>query len=86
MNFSPADEERMKHIENELARKCNEFRENTEAAIVVFALLRVARTLLKLYRKKTRETLLEDVGIPFLRGQTQPGRLIDGDVGGSLIN
>ncbi len=87
MIFKPGDEDRMKHIENEIAREVVKYRENTETAIVVFALVRVARALLRKYRNKTtREQLLEDVAIPFLRGHTEPGRLIDSDVGGSLIN
>lgn len=77
MNLKAADLERMKHIETEIAKTVAAYRENTEAALVIFALLRVARTLLSLYSKKSQDWLIEDVGIPFLRGAPQMGRVVD---------
>lgn len=59
----------MKHIEVEIARVCNRFQSNTEAMIVIFALIRVASALLGLYRPDTRATIVETTLTPKLQGE-----------------
>jgi hypothetical protein len=72
ISFQLQDEQRMKHVEREIARTCHPYRENTEAALVIFALFRCARILLRLYPKETQEELLL-VLVPFIRGENAPG-------------
>jgi len=59
----------MKRVETEVAKVCNQFQHNTEAMVVVFALIRVAATLLGLYRPDTRLTIVEQVLTPKLLGE-----------------
>lgn len=66
---APGAADQMRRVENEVARTCNQFKENTEALIVVFALIRVACTLLNLYKPNTRKTLIEQVITPKLHGE-----------------
>lgn len=65
----PAAAAQMKRVETEVARVCNQFKDNTEAMIVVFALIRVACELLNLYRPDTRRTLVETTLVPKLYGE-----------------
>lgn len=59
----------MKRVEDAVAATCNQFKDNTEAMIVVFALIRVATTLLGLYRPDTRKTIVETTLAPKLYGE-----------------
>lgn len=77
MVLTEGDGERMRFIETEVTKLVLPYRENTEAAIVIFALMNVARKLLRLYSKKSRDWILEDVCIPFMREAQRPGRLVD---------
>lgn len=73
---TPAAADQMRKVETEVARVCNQFKDNTEAMIVVFALIRVACTLLNLYKPNTRKTLIDTVLIPKLHGEHQEEGLL----------
>jgi hypothetical protein len=62
---------RMQHIEVEVMKLLTPYRENTEAALVIFAILRIARSLLRLYSAQTQAQLLP-VLVAFLEGK-EPG-------------
>lgn len=66
---APESAAQMKRVEVEIAKTCNQFKDNTEAMIVIFALIRVACTLLGLYRPDTRKTIIETVLVPKLHGE-----------------
>ncbi len=63
LEFNAENLERMAHVQTLIERAVLPFRENTEAAIVVFALIRVARFLLNLYPEKVRAELLEIISL-----------------------
>jgi hypothetical protein len=65
----PGAADQMRKIETEVARVCHQFQSNTEAMIVVFALIRVACQLLNLYRPNTRRLMVETVLAPKLYGE-----------------
>jgi hypothetical protein len=69
--WSDDDLRRMKEIEHRLATLLTEYRGNTESALAVFACVRIARTLLRLY-PKTTEQELRRLCIAFLNGETAP--------------
>lgn len=67
LTFDPADFEKMKRIENEIANVLLRAKtEHVEAAIVAFACIRCARLLLDQYRESVR-TELAHVATAFLR-------------------
>jgi hypothetical protein len=66
---APESSAQMKRVEVEVAKVCNQFKDNTEAMIVVFALIRVACQLLNLYRPNTRRLMVETVLAPKLYGE-----------------
>src|SRR5688572_9491125 len=53
------DIERMIHVQHTIERAIMPFRENTEAAIVIMAMMRIARILLGLYPMNVRRALVE---------------------------
>jgi hypothetical protein len=55
-----ADVAQMDHIQRVIEEAILPYRENTEASIVVGALIRVARILLSLYRPGKRDALISD--------------------------
>lgn len=55
LNLTEADGSRMKAIEAHVARSIVQFKNNTEAMLVVFALVRCARLLLKQYPEGPRK-------------------------------
>lgn len=59
----------MRAVQKEVVLALMPFKERTEAALVVFALIRAARVMLRLYPKKAQRELLEAV-IPYLEGKT----------------
>lgn len=63
-----ADTERMHFMQSEIAKAILPYRENTEAAIVVMALMRVARILLRLYPEPVRGELLSAC-VAYLQGK-----------------
>lgn len=65
----PDSVDRMKHIDTQVARAVAPFRENTEAMIVIFSLVRVARKLLDLYPPHTRLEIIQQVIVPHLEGE-----------------
>lgn len=65
----PGSADRMRQIENEITKTVLPFKGNTEAMIVVFALIRVAGTLLDLYKPNTRKVIVEEVLTPKLHGE-----------------
>lgn len=66
---APEAAAQMKRVEVEVAKTCHQFKDNTEAMIVVFALIRVAAKLLGMYRPDTRQTIVETVLTPKLYGE-----------------
>lgn len=69
---STADAQQMTKIENAVASTLAVFRnDRTEAMLIVFALLRVARIMFRLYPQKTQDTYLPLL-VAFVRGETEP--------------
>lgn len=59
MEFGAEELERMKQIENVVAKSIATFRNGrTEAGLIVFALVRVARVVLRMYPPKTQADLI----------------------------
>lgn len=69
LEFNEENAARTQWIQDKIARAVLPFRENTEAAIVVLALIRCARILLDLYPKQARADLLEVI-VLYLTGST----------------
>lgn len=69
LNLDNADAEQMRAVQKALIDAALPFRERTEAALVVFACVRIARTMLRLYNPKTQKQLLPVI-IAFLEGKT----------------
>lgn len=63
-----ADTERMHFMQAEIVKAILPYRENTEAAIVVMALIRTARMLARLYPPATGDDLL-NACCAYLKGQ-----------------
>lgn len=72
MEYNQDDFNRMHHVENEIARRLIEWRGNTPAELVIFALVRCARRLLRLHPPNKQEEILLLI-VPFLRGDDTPG-------------
>lgn len=71
LSFRQADLDQMKRIEKELVAVLVKYRDNTEGSLPAFALVRCARTLLRLYPKPT-EKVLTRVVVDFLEGRPAP--------------
>ena len=71
LSFTNADAEQMKTIERALVATLLPFKGNTEAALVVFALVRCARVMLRLYPEQTKKALLP-IMTAYLEGKNQP--------------
>lgn len=71
MTFGDAEFEQMKRVEGAVIKALMPFRENTPNGLVLFALIRVARVMLRLSPKKTQKDML-DACVPFLEGKTRP--------------
>lgn len=69
LEFNAENAARTQFIQDKIARAVLPFRENTEAALVVIALVRCARILLDLYPAKARGELLEVITL-YLTGET----------------
>lgn len=72
----PSSVQEMKKIDDVVARAVVPFRGRVETAIVVFALIRVARKLLELYAPNVQKQLLQEVIVPFLYGEHREEGLI----------
>ena len=72
IKYDAADLQRLEHIENQIARRLVEWRGNTAAELVIYALMRCARRLIHLHPPSKQEELLLVV-VPFLRGDDAPG-------------
>lgn len=73
LRFEQADADRMTFLENKISKTIAPYRENTEAALAIFALVRCARVLLQLYPLHVQVALIDTLHA-FLRGETkQPG-------------
>lgn len=70
IQFREIDARLMKQAEQVLVRALMPFRENTEASLIVFALMRCARVLLRLYPEATRKELTR-VCVGYLEGKTE---------------
>lgn len=77
IKFEQVDLERMLFVQAEIAKTILPYRQNTEASLVIFALVRCAKILLDLYPPETREQLAEVV-IYFLRGGKDNPELVAG--------
>lgn len=77
------DTDRMDFIQREIERCVLQFRENTETAIILGALLRVARLLVSLYKPGIRNSLITD-SVAYLNaarsdeGRNQPKPMVTG--------
>lgn len=81
LEFSAAEFEQMIAVQHEVNRAVLPFRENTEAALVIFALARTAKALLDLYNPLSRAETTEIV-VAFLANDSRvidpgPQSLID---------
>lgn len=70
LKFDDADALAMKTVERLIIQTILPFRERIEAALVIFALARCARTLLRLYPESTQKWILQLV-VAFLEGKTE---------------
>jgi hypothetical protein len=71
LQFREEDFDRMQEVQTRVVRTLLPFRENTEAGLIVFALVRCARTLLRCYPEETRKQLTR-LCVDFLEGRTAP--------------
>jgi len=71
LQFRDVDVEVQRDVQAAIVKAVLPFRERVEAAIIVFALITAARTLLRLYPKQTQQELL-DALVPFLEGKQEP--------------
>lgn len=55
---TPEQIQQMRRVRTEVERTIGQFRENTEVAVIVFALTQIARTLLRKYPQETEAELL----------------------------
>ncbi len=67
--FDDVNEAEMRKVQNAVVQTLLPFRERTEPAIVVFALIRCARVLLRLYSRKTQGEILPAI-VAYLEGKT----------------
>jgi len=72
MDYSAEDFSRLEFIENQIARRLMEWRGNTPAELVIFALCRCARRLLRIHPPAKQEEILSII-VPFMRGDVAPG-------------
>lgn len=70
IKFDDATFTAMKDVEKVVVRALLPLRENIEAGLIILALIRCARVLLRLYPKKVQGELLP-VLIAYLRGDTK---------------
>lgn len=73
LNFTDEDFRAMRAVQSVLIAALLPFRAKTEAALVVFALVRCARVMLRLYPEKTQRELLTAI-VPYLQGQASGPR------------
>lgn len=59
LEFSSENLDRMKHVQAEIAKAILPYRENTEAALVILALVGAVKILLDLYNPNARAELSE---------------------------
>lgn len=69
--FRQVDSDQMMKVEHELTTVLVRFKEHTEASLVIFALLRCARVLLKQYPPATKAQLTR-ILVDFLEERTAP--------------
>lgn len=77
--WSDDNARQMKTIETRVSRMLVEYRSNTEAALIAFVGVRIARTMLRLYPKPT-EAELRRLCVAFLNGETNP-KGVESDTG-----
>lgn len=76
VKFKQDDLDQVVKIQRELTAVCIKYRGNTEALLVVFALLRVARVLFFRYPTRARTDLVEQVITPFFNGDVDDDQMI----------
>lgn len=71
INFDDETFRAMSEVQAEVVKALMPFRARTESALVVFALIRCARVMMRLYPEKFQKELLAAV-VPYLEGKDQP--------------
>lgn len=69
--------ERMAFLEGEIRKAIVPYRDNTEAAIAVFALVRVAKALLGLYPPATRGAIVDVAQLYLMDDEPNAAGLVD---------
>jgi hypothetical protein len=69
--FTNADVAQLLKIQEEVRELLRKYREHTPAIVPAVALIRVAAVLLDAYPDADRKATVEDIIIPFLRGEQQ---------------
>lgn len=69
MEFTGADQEQVAKMQRAVAETLRPFRDKTEAALAVAALLRCARTLIRLYPAERAKALAEGAAM-YLQGES----------------
>ena len=73
--FTHADVVHLLKIQEEIRELLKKYRENTPAIVPAVACVRIAKVLLDPYPDPDRKATIEDVIIPFIRGESsQPSK------------
>lgn len=78
ISFKDEDALAMKTVERAVVKTIMPYRERIEAALVIFALMRCARVLLRLYPPNTQKWILPLV-IAFLEGKSEAPKGLAGE-------
>lgn len=76
LEFSAENLKRMKFVQREITRAILPYRENTEAALVILALVGAVKILLDLYNPNARAELVEVV-VAFLANDKRAKTIVD---------
>lgn len=76
IQYSQREFDRMIHIQREVEKLIAQYKDNTEAAHVAFALIRIAKELLAKYPDATRAELTEVVVMTLLDAKEVPAQTI----------
>lgn len=75
LKFEQVDVEQMVRVQECVTAAVLPYRQNTEAALVIFALVRVARTLLRLYAPDV-QTVIREQMVKFLNADRDDSNLL----------
>lgn len=76
VTFTPENLAQMRKVQGRLVDTLLPFRQHTESALMVFALIRCARALVRLYPKGTRDMLIR-LMCDYLQGRRTPADVRD---------